>query len=482
MTKPKIFIGSSVEGLNVAYAVQENLKFVAETTVWDQGAFNLSETTLESLLVILESSDFGVFVFSPDDYTKIRGKGDLAVRDNVLFELGLFVGKLGRKRSFIVVPDNKEFHLPTDLIGMTPGKYENERTDGNMQAGTGSASNKIREAIKKMGPVVPSNEAPETSAENIKEIKSSKEEWYDYLFTHKNYDKAIELLKKKTRYTKDTYEKNHLKGYLCYCEFQKDPIVGTKEYEKLIKENDKENTAYIPYINNLMRTNSFKKAIEICDLALSKCDRKITLTKLKASCLWSLSRKEEAIEVLNESLSKKQDPVLYTSLSDKYIEQNENKKALDILHKAYFVYPNNEDILEKFAKVADVLGHKEIALFLNKELVSINPKKASYWGLLGNSYFEFDLDNLALTAYEKGLELSKNMAGWIFDNIGNLYKKKGFLDKAEINLKEALKINDKSDYTHSRLSSIFSDKEADNKKVNETLSLAKAKLNSDEII
>jgi hypothetical protein len=49
-------------------------------------------------------------------------------------------------------------------------------------------------------------------------------------------------------------------------------------------------------------------------------------------------------------------------------------------------------------------------------------------------------------------------------------------------LKEALKINDKSDYTHSRLSSIYASKEDDNKKVTEALNLAKTKLNLDEII
>lgn len=65
MSKPKLFIGSSVEGLEVAYSIQENLKYISESTVWDQGVFNLSESTLESLIKILENSDFGVFVFSP---------------------------------------------------------------------------------------------------------------------------------------------------------------------------------------------------------------------------------------------------------------------------------------------------------------------------------------------------------------------------------------------------------------------------------
>ena len=86
--KPKIFIGSSVEGLNVAYSIQQNLTHDAEATVWDQGVFELSATSVESLNEVLTTIDFGIFVFSPDDETKMRGKTATTVRDNVLFELG----------------------------------------------------------------------------------------------------------------------------------------------------------------------------------------------------------------------------------------------------------------------------------------------------------------------------------------------------------------------------------------------------------
>ncbi len=80
--KPKVFIGSSVEGLSVAYAIQQNLTRDAEPTVWDQGVFELSRTTIESLTASLDASDFGVFVFSPDDVVTMRGKENNAVRDN----------------------------------------------------------------------------------------------------------------------------------------------------------------------------------------------------------------------------------------------------------------------------------------------------------------------------------------------------------------------------------------------------------------
>lgn len=481
MAKPKLFIGSSVEGLTIAYAIQENLKFAAETTVWDQGVFNLSESSLESLLSILETSDFGVFVFSPDDYVKIKGKNDLAVRDNVLFELGLFVGKLSRKRCFIVVPDDKEFHLPTDLIGMTPGKYETTRSDGNMQAGTGSASHKIREAINKLGSLNITTEAPEITS-NIQEgLVTPKNDWATYLLD-KKYDKCIALLKKKIRYTKNIDAKVELKGWLCYAEFGKDPIVGTKEYEKLISENSTNNLAYLAYIQQLFWSNSFKKAIEICDTGLSKCERKIYLTDEKARCLCAMNDKVAAESLLKDTIAVKPDVKLCLSLADIYIEMKENIKALDTLHQAYFKFPNNEDVMRKFAKVAYETEQKEISIMLYKELLGINSDNASDWCLLGNSYMDLEFENLALSAYEKACELAKGKEGWIFDNIGNLYNNKKLFDKAELNLKIALGINSTSEYTHSRLSSVYSSRQEESKKIEAILERAKAKINSNSLI
>ena len=153
--KPKIFIGSSVEGLSIARGVQANLQREAEVTVWDQDVFKPSSYTMETLMERLEKSDCAVLVLSPDDIARSRKRQFKVPRDNVIFELGLFMGRLTKERVFFLIPSNhKDFHLPSDLTGITPIEFEDDRTEPNWQAATAVACDKMRPALVKMTPSV----------------------------------------------------------------------------------------------------------------------------------------------------------------------------------------------------------------------------------------------------------------------------------------------------------------------------------------
>ncbi|MGA3049853.1 MAG: nucleotide-binding protein, partial [Terracidiphilus sp.] len=116
--KARVFVGSSVESLPYAYAIQENLDpHDAYVKVWSQGVFNIAAYGLESLLDTVRSHDFAVFVFAADDQVISRNQKHKAVRDNVILELGLFMGALGRERTFVIAPMGVDLHLPTDLWG-----------------------------------------------------------------------------------------------------------------------------------------------------------------------------------------------------------------------------------------------------------------------------------------------------------------------------------------------------------------------------
>ena len=148
MDRPKIFIGSSTEGIEVANAIHYNLDHFAEVTIWTHGVFKLSTTIITTLVNSLNNSDFGIFVFSPDDITNLRGSNFSTVRDNVIFETGLFAGKLGIDKVFFLKPRNQvDLHLPTDLLGMVVGEYDSNRIDRSLIAATGPFCSQVRQQI-----------------------------------------------------------------------------------------------------------------------------------------------------------------------------------------------------------------------------------------------------------------------------------------------------------------------------------------------
>ena len=148
--KPTLFVGSSSESLDVAYAAQRNLEDVAEVVVWTQGIFELTRSYLESLLDALEDTEFGLFIFGADDLIRIRGTEMPTARDNVIFELGLFIGRLGRDRTFILMPrSSADFHLPSDLLGVSTATFQPPSRPERLQAALGPACHDIRLAIRK---------------------------------------------------------------------------------------------------------------------------------------------------------------------------------------------------------------------------------------------------------------------------------------------------------------------------------------------
>lgn len=148
--RPYVFIGSSSEGLEVAKAIQANLDHTCEPHIWSQGLFGLSEGNLEALVNAIEHFDFAILALTPDDLTISRSSEQQSPRDNVLFELGLFVGGLGRDRVFMVIDRSAKLKLPSDLAGITPATYEPPYS-GTMQSAVGAACTAIESQIKKQG-------------------------------------------------------------------------------------------------------------------------------------------------------------------------------------------------------------------------------------------------------------------------------------------------------------------------------------------
>lgn len=147
----RIFIGSSSESIEIAHAIEETLSKRHEPIVWDEGIFSLTESALAGLIARLDKSDAAIFVLSPDDMTKVRGSEFATVRDNVIFELGLFIGRLGPKRTFFVIPDGRtDLRLPSDLLGITAATYNPNRSDKLLVPALRPACSQIERALDEL--------------------------------------------------------------------------------------------------------------------------------------------------------------------------------------------------------------------------------------------------------------------------------------------------------------------------------------------
>lgn len=150
--RPRVFVASSTEGLKVAEKIQEGLQHDAEVTLWSQNVFDISSYALDDLVKQLDLFNYGIFVFSFDDISIIRKERAKTTRDNVLFELGLFIGRIGRERCFIIMPKSKQrLHQPTDLLGIRMGIYDPRRSDSNLLAALGPALTQIKDAMARQG-------------------------------------------------------------------------------------------------------------------------------------------------------------------------------------------------------------------------------------------------------------------------------------------------------------------------------------------
>jgi hypothetical protein len=153
MSKPRLFIASSTESISIAEATNINLDHDFEVSLWTTGTFRLSSNSIDDLLTKSSSVDFSLFIFTPDDIATIREADKKIVRDNVLFELGLFIGAIGKERSFILKPRGVDLHLPTDLLGLTTADYEAERSDNDLISATNKACAQIKSEAKRLGKI-----------------------------------------------------------------------------------------------------------------------------------------------------------------------------------------------------------------------------------------------------------------------------------------------------------------------------------------
>jgi CRP/FNR family cyclic AMP-dependent transcriptional regulator len=151
-SQPLIFVGSSSEQVEIAREIQSGLAHdPMVVNVWTDSVFQASRTSIENLMRAVAEADFAVLVIAPEDHIVSRETEYLGPRDNVLFELGLFMGGIGRERTLIVKPRGIDTKLPSDLLGVTPIDYATG-DDATLISRIAPVCTEIRRIVTKTGP------------------------------------------------------------------------------------------------------------------------------------------------------------------------------------------------------------------------------------------------------------------------------------------------------------------------------------------
>jgi CRP/FNR family cyclic AMP-dependent transcriptional regulator len=148
----RVFIISSTEALHIAREIQSHFEhdnFSVE--IWTDGVFTASSYPIESLEKAVDDADFAIAIAQPDDLTNTRGQDKQVPRDNVIFELGIFIGRLGRNRTLLLEPRGEAVKLPTDLSGLITISYRYGDPKA-LPSLLGPACTRIRKIVNDLGP------------------------------------------------------------------------------------------------------------------------------------------------------------------------------------------------------------------------------------------------------------------------------------------------------------------------------------------
>ena len=144
----RVLVVSSVEALAVARSVKQEFDhdnlFV---DIWPD-IFRATFYTLDDLERKLADTDFVIAIAQGDDTVEVRDEKWPAPRDNVIFELALAMGMLGRNRAILMEPREDKVKLPSDMAGVTTVTYK-KGADGRPDIG--AACNKLRRLFE-VGP------------------------------------------------------------------------------------------------------------------------------------------------------------------------------------------------------------------------------------------------------------------------------------------------------------------------------------------
>lgn len=152
----RIFVGSSSEAAEVDRKVRSILESLGVEVVDWRKAFQPGDFAVDVLLELGMTVDGALMIVTPDDLVVHRGDERLSPRDNVLFELGMFLAHFGRRRAAAVhvFTDQGSAKLPSDLSGLTTLQLD-LRNPGSCETRIEGWLDGVADDVEKQHPALP---------------------------------------------------------------------------------------------------------------------------------------------------------------------------------------------------------------------------------------------------------------------------------------------------------------------------------------
>ena len=206
----------------------------------------------------------------------------------------------------------------------------------------------------------------------------------------------------------------------------------------------------------LEENEDFNAAYENLDKLTQESNYFIPARIRMAYILQSQEKTDEAIELLRDTIDLKQgNPQLYLMLSTLYEGREQYHDAVSVLKEGLAHNERDTDILYRMGIVLDKLQRNEECLEKMEMILAIDPKHADALNYIGYTYADkgIQLDR-AQELIERAAKYKPN-SGYIIDSLGWVYFRKGFYDKALIELKRAITLTPEDPVINEHLGDVY---------------------------
>ena len=142
--KIRLFVMTSKAASEAAAALEKACAGQFSIVTWKDGGLRGANYPIASLEHALDQSDVAIAIAEPS----VDGQHG---RDNIIFELGFFMGRLGRHRTFLLEPRAEKMELPPELAGVNTLTWPH-RAEGNLTEALAPVCAKLSRLIKELGP------------------------------------------------------------------------------------------------------------------------------------------------------------------------------------------------------------------------------------------------------------------------------------------------------------------------------------------